>query len=122
MVSSFFNQSNKDLKKFCETPFHILHWHGDRILLPKNAELMASSMICKEQFFKIGDLAYGLQFHVELSKEMTERWINEDKLFITKGLGPKGQSILREEDKQYGEKTILKRKQLINKLFNLLSK
>ena len=53
---------------------------------------------------------------------MTERWINEDKLFITKGLGPKGQSILREEDKHYGEKTILKRKELINKLFNLLSK
>ena len=79
-------------------------------------------MICKEQFFKIGDLAYGLQFHVELSKEMTERWINEDKFFITKGLGPKGQSILREEDKQYGEKTILKRKLLINKLFNILSK
>ena len=118
----FFNQSNNDLKKFCETPFHVLHWHGDRILLPKNAELIASSMRCKEQFFKIGDLAYGLQFHVELNKEMTERWINEDKLFITKGLGPKGQSILREEDKQYGEKTILKRKELINKLFNLLNK
>ena len=88
----------------------------------KNARLLASSMRCKEQFFKIGDLAYGLQFHVELNKEMTERWINEDKLFITKGLGPKGQSILREEDKHYGEKTILKRKELINKLFNLLSK
>ena len=53
---------------------------------------------------------------------MTERWINEDKLFINKGLGPNGQSILRKEDKQYGEKTILKRKELINKLFNLLSK
>ena len=53
---------------------------------------------------------------------MTERWINEDKLFIRKGLGPKGQTILREEDKQFGEKTILPRKLLINKLFNLLSK
>jgi len=99
-----------------------LHWHGDRILLPKNAELLASSLRCKEQFFKIGDLAYGLQFHVELSKYMTERWIDEDKLFIKKGLGPKGQSILREEDKQFGEKTFLKRKLFINNLFNLLSK
>ena len=53
---------------------------------------------------------------------MTERWMSEDKLFIIKGLGPNGQSILREEDIQYGEKTILKRKELINKLFNLLSK
>ena len=53
---------------------------------------------------------------------MTERWINEDKLFINKGLGPKGQSILREEDEKFEGKTILKRKLLINKLFNLLSK
>ena len=118
----FFNQSDNDLNKFCETPFHVLHWHGDRILLPINAELIASSKNCKEQFFKIGDFAYGLQFHIESSKEMTERWINEDKLFIKKGLGPKGQSILRKEDEKFGEKTILKRKLLINKLFNLLSK
>ena len=53
---------------------------------------------------------------------MTERWINEDKLFINKGLGPKGQAILREEDEKFEGKTILKRKLLINKLFNLLSK
>ena len=118
----FFNQSDNDLNKFCETPFHVLHWHGDRILLPKNAELIASSKRCKEQFFKIGDFAYGLQFHIESSKEMTERWINEDKLFINKGLGPKGQAILREEDEKFEGKTILKRKLLINKLFNLLSK
>ena len=117
----FFNQSDNDLKKFCETPFNVLHWHGDRILLPKNAELIASSKCCKEQFFKIGDFAYGLQFHIESSKEMTERWINEDELFIKKGLGPKGQAILRKEDEKFGEKTILKRKLLINKLFNLLS-
>ena len=90
----FFNKSNNDLSQLCENPFHVLHWHGDRILLPKNAVLIASSKRCKEQFFKIGDLAYGLQFHIESSKEMTERWINEDKLFISKGLGPKGQAIL----------------------------
>ncbi len=118
----FFNQSNKDFYKFCDDPFHVLHWHGDRILLPKNAELIASSMRCKEQFFKIGDLAYGLQFHIESNKEMTEKWIKEDKSFINKGLGPNGQSILKKENKEFGENTILKRKLLINKLFNLISK
>ena len=53
---------------------------------------------------------------------MTEKWINEDKLFINKGLGPNGQEILKGEDIKFGEKTILKRKLLINKLFDLLSK
>ena len=118
----FFNQSNNDLNKFCKTPFHVLHWHGDRILLPKNAEIIASSKRCKEQFFKIGEFAYGLQFHIESNKEMIERWINEDKLFIMRGLGPKGQAILRQEYNQFGEKTISNRKLLINKLFNLLTK
>ena len=118
----FFNQSNNDFYKFCDDPFHVLHWHGDRILLPKNAELIASSKRCKEQFFKIGDLAYGLQFHIESNMKMTEKWIKEDKSFINKGLGPKGQSILKKEDKEFGENTILKRKLLINVLFNLISK
>ncbi len=118
----FFKHSKNDFNKFCGTPFEVLHWHGDRILLPKKAELIASSKRCKEQFFKIGDLAYGLQFHIESRKDMTERWINGDKLFINKALGPKGQEILRKEEKQFGEKTILKRKLLISKLFNLLSK
>ena len=53
---------------------------------------------------------------------MYARWIKEDRLFINKGLGPNGQSILREEDKKFGDKTILKKKLLINKLFNLLCK
>ena len=118
----FFHQSINDFNKFCEAPFHVLHWHGDRILLPKNAKLIASSKRCKEQFFKIGNLAYGLQFHIESTKEMTERWINDDKLFIKKALGLKGQEILREQDKNFLGKTFLKRKMLINKLFNLLIK
>ena len=118
----FFKQSKNNFSEFCKNPFYVLHWHADRILLPKSAKIIASSERCEEQFFKIGDSAYGLQFHIESTKEMTERWINEDILFIENGLGPKGQEILREEDKQYGEKTIIKRKLLINKLFNLLSK
>ena len=28
-------------------PFPVLHWHGDRILLPNSAELIASSCRCK---------------------------------------------------------------------------
>ena len=118
----FLSQSSNNFNKFCETPFHVLHWHSDRILLPEKGELIASSKRCKEQFFKIGNSAFGLQFHIESTKEMTEKWINEDKLFINKGLGPNGQEILKGEDIKFGEKTILKRKLLINKLFDLLSK
>ena len=116
----FINKSNKDLKEIFEEPFHVLHWHGDRILLPNKAVLIASSQRCKEQFFRIGDFAFGLQFHIETTGAMIDKWIKEDKEFIFKGLGSNGQEILREENRKYSDKTFLKRKLLISKLFELL--
>ena len=116
----FIDKSNSDFKSLFEDPFHVLHWHGDRILLPNKAILIASSARCKEQFFRIGDYAYGLQFHIETTETMINKWIEEDKEFVFKGLGSNGQEILREENKKYSNKTFLKRKLLINKLFELL--
>ncbi len=116
----FIDKSNKDFKALFENPFHVLHWHGDRILLPDKAVLIASSARCKEQFFRIGDFAYGLQFHIETTGAMINKWIKEDKEFVIKGLGSNGQKILREENKKYSDKTFLKRKLLIRKLFELL--
>ena len=116
----FIDKSNSDFKAMFEDPFYVLHWHGDRILLPNKAVLIASSARCKEQFFRIGDYAYGLQFHIETTGAMINKWIKEDKEFVFKGLGSNGQEILREENKKYSDKTFLKRKLFINKLFELL--
>tara|TARA_Y100000589_G_C26782994_1_gene478568 strand:+ start:141 stop:602 length:462 start_codon:yes stop_codon:yes gene_type:complete len=117
----FINKSNNEFKELFEEPFHVLHWHGDRILLPNKAKIIASSKRCKEQFFRINDFAYGLQFHIEVTELMLEEWIKEDKEFICRGLGFNGQKILREENRKYIDKTFLKRRLLINKLFKLLS-
>jgi len=116
----FIDKSNSDFKAIFEDPFYVLHWHGDRILLPSKAVLIASSARCQEQFFRIGDYAYGLQFHIETTESMINKWIKEDKEFVFKGLGSNGQEILREENKKYNDKTFLKRKLFINKLFELL--
>ena len=116
----FIDKSNKDFKALFEDPFHVLHWHGDRILLPNKAVLIASSARCKEQFFRIGNFAYGLQFHIETTGGMINKWIKEDKEFIIKGLGSNGQEILREENLKYSDKTFAKRKLLVRKLFELL--
>ena len=117
----FINKSNNEFKELFEEPFHVLHWHGDRILLPNKAVLIASSVRCKEQFFRIGDFAYGLQFHIEATESMIKELIKEDKEFIYRALGINGQKILREENRKYIDKTFLKRRLLISKLFNLLS-
>jgi len=116
----YIDKSNKDLTELFEEPFHVLHWHGDRILLPKKAVLIASSARCKEQFFKIDEFAYGLQFHIESTGAMINKWLKEDREFILKGLGANGHEILRKENKKYIDKTFLKRKLLISKLFELL--
>ena len=116
----YIDKLNKDFKALFEDPFHVLHWHGDRILLPNKAVLIAKSARCKEQFFKIGNFAYGLQFHIETTGGMIDKWIKEDKEFVFKGLGSNGQEILKEENKKYIDKTFFKRKLFINKLFELL--
>ena len=116
----FIDKSNKDFKALFEDPFYVLHWHGDRILLPYEAVLIASSARCKEQFFRIGNFAYGLQFHIETTGRMINNWIKEDKEFVLRGLGLNGQEILKEENKKYIDKTFSKRKLLISKLFELL--
>ena len=116
----FLDKSNQDFKELFEEPFHVLHWHGDRIVLPNKAVLIASSSRCKEQFFRIGDFAFGLQFHIESTGSMIDKWIKEDKEFIFKGLGSNGQEILKEENRRYSDKTFLKRKLLISKLFKIL--
>ena len=78
---------DNEFTNLLEKPMYVLHWHGDRILLPKNAELIASSRRCNEQLFKIGPSAYGLQFHLEIDDKMVLRWIEDDKQFITSALG-----------------------------------
>jgi GMP synthase (glutamine-hydrolysing) len=79
----------------------VLHWHGDRIRLPSGATLLASSLLCPEQFFRLGDRAFALQFHCEVSAEDFERWVEEDQAFVCAALGKDGPARLREEARRW---------------------
>ena len=120
ICSKEFENGNK-LTKLLGKPFPVLHWHGDRILLPTTAELIASSSRCEEQLFKIGALAYGIQFHIEIENQMVNRWIKEDKKFISSALGKEGQSILKKQQKEYGNKTLEARLEFLNTLIDLVN-
>ena len=120
-VSSHQYKKNNKLTKLLCNPMPVLHWHGDRILLPTSAELMASSGRCREQLFRIGSLAYGIQFHVEIDDEMVNTWIIEDQKFISSALGTDGQSILKQQQKEFGLKTLESRLEFLNILFDLLN-
>ena len=116
-VSSI-KKSNEEKSLMLKEPLKVLHWHGDRIILPTHAELLGSSTRCREQLFKIGESIYGLQFHVEIEGLMTDDWINNDKKFIISGLGINGQKILKNQCKEYESSTLNKRILFIKRLLN----
>ncbi|ASL72304.1 glutamine amidotransferase [Ralstonia pseudosolanacearum] len=53
----------------------VLHWHGDRFELPPGATRLASTSVCAEQAFALGDHALGLQFHLEADLRELEAWL-----------------------------------------------
>jgi GMP synthase-like glutamine amidotransferase len=57
----------------------VVQWHFDAITqLPPGAELLASSDLYEVQAFRVGEVAWGLQFHVEATPAMVVEWANND--------------------------------------------
>ena len=80
----------------------VLHWHGDRIQLPADATLLASSLHCAEQVFRIGAHAIGLQCHLEVDGDGLERWIANDHDYVVSALGPEGPVRLSRDWRRLG--------------------
>ncbi len=62
---------------FAEVPFTpvVVQWHEDAVVdLPPGAVLLASSTRYPHQAFRVGDRAWGLQFHIETPPDMVRRW------------------------------------------------
>lgn len=55
----------------------VFQWHSDGFDLPPGAVCLASSAHYPIQAFRLGKIAYGLQFHLEVTQQMVERWIDE---------------------------------------------
>jgi GMP synthase (glutamine-hydrolysing) len=53
----------------------MLHWHGDTFDLPPNATRLASTEICANQAFAIGNHALAFQFHPEVDADRIEYWL-----------------------------------------------
>jgi GMP synthase (glutamine-hydrolysing) len=53
----------------------VFQWHGDTYDLPSSASVLARSDLYP-QAFRIGS-AVGIQFHLEVDKQMINRWIQE---------------------------------------------
>ena len=57
----------------------VIQWHRDEITeLPLTAVLLAASSRYPHQAFRLGDRAWGLQFHIECDVAMVEQWASLD--------------------------------------------
>ena len=99
----------------------VLHWHGDRCVLPAHAELLASSLHCREQAFRIGRRAVGLQFHVELEPRQLERWLEHDRTYVLEALGADGVERIRADTVRWGARVARRGRRLVANLFDQLT-
>jgi GMP synthase-like glutamine amidotransferase len=56
------------------TPLPCVHWHGDTFSLPEGAVRLAGNDAYENQAFRMGERAYGLQFHVEVTASLVAHW------------------------------------------------
>jgi GMP synthase-like glutamine amidotransferase len=53
----------------------VMHWHGDTFDLPDGAALLASNDRYVNQAFRVGDRAWGLQFHLEVTADAVAAFV-----------------------------------------------
>ena len=57
----------------------VIQWHFDTITtLPPGAVHLASSPVCENQAFRLGRVAWGLQFHIETTPAVVQAWADQD--------------------------------------------
>lgn len=56
---------------------HVFQWHGDTFDWPSGATPLARGDTCPRQAYRLGQRAYGLQFHLEVDEAIIDRWLSE---------------------------------------------
>jgi GMP synthase-like glutamine amidotransferase len=58
--------------------FQTFHLHGEAVAANGDVTQLATGKICPVQAIRVGDMAYGMQAHMELTREMLMLWGLED--------------------------------------------
>jgi GMP synthase (glutamine-hydrolysing) len=62
-------------RHFEQTPRHVFQWHAYTFKPPPAAVPLAWTRSCRHQAYRIGDHAWGLQFHLEADAALIDRWL-----------------------------------------------
>jgi len=63
-------------RHFERTPRHVFQWHAYAFRPPAGAVPLAWTRGCRHQAYRLGDHAWGLQFHLEADAPMIDRWLH----------------------------------------------
>lgn len=62
----------------CESSLDVFQLHGETVDLNENVQLLGTGKWCPNQAIRVGKRAYGIQSHVELTREMFDQWLDLD--------------------------------------------
>ena len=62
----------------CRSVENVFQWHGDTFDMPPGAVQLASGRQCKNQIFRYGRRAYGVQCHLEMTESLIDWWLTDD--------------------------------------------
>jgi GMP synthase-like glutamine amidotransferase len=102
----------------CEPVFF---WHGDRCRLPAHAVLLGSSLACREQAFRIGPRAWGLQFHAEITPALARSWVEAAPEFVQRAHGVNGVEQVLADLEAWGERIQARNRLLLGNLLDALA-
>jgi GMP synthase-like glutamine amidotransferase len=77
----------------------VLQWHGAEVSAPpRDGVILARNHTCAIQSFRVGEHAYGLQYHVEIEPETVGMWrmVPEYAAALAQLLGPDGGALLEQ--------------------------
>lgn len=105
-----------------DEPFVTMQWHGDTFDVPDGGVLLASSPAAPHQAFRVGDSAYGIQFHLEVTPEMAETWagVPEYSAALAQALGEEGGRAFLDEATDRHEEFGARGQQLIGGWLDLV--
>ncbi len=91
----------------------VLHWHGDRFEIPKNAIHLIQSAACKQQAFLYKNNVLAFQFHIEMTSDNLKKMIDLDRKSLVKS-----KWVMTEEELLKGAENIEQNNQLLFSILN----
>lgn len=119
-VSFRFGADDADLAAAVPDCLDVVHWHGDTFTLPPGAVHLAATTVCRNQAFRCGRRAFGLQFHLEYDRASLARMASVDRGFLLAAGGQEAPGHLVDDTSACYERSLGARDALLDALIRRL--